>query len=867
MDEVAKVKPDSIGFDELMIAIRKGKVRIPDFQRDFVWELSQIIRLLDSIYNHYPVGSLLFWQTDAQIQAFRRVGEVELRYDEEPSVQYVLDGQQRLTSLFASLEQASIAHRINGKKVTKNVQIYFDLDENRFVSNPFEKKEAKATRKKEILRTIPGTEDYIDFLQKFLGMVDRDNPSAEQMLDWLNSRPGITSGRARSIRRQTQYMKLYLESEDGFVLTPQGRSLLSGEPMKEILLSLTQWICYFSEIFSQLFKDRRADLSETVERLSEVFDEQIKPYKIKARFDWLDGLGLGSFDKDEFSLSEQGTRSLKEVLGELSSQEEQEGLLEEEKKKRYFSVLQITDLDKFVETAAGLDPERRSRLQKVRKRFDSYPFSVIHVLGQPIETACEIFERINNSGKVLNVVDLMVAKSWSTTFNLRECLNKFRKELKRERYEEIPDITIIQCLSAIVTGGACRKHILEIERGLVEDNWKRTLDCIRLAIDFLKDELQVTHAKILPYNACLVPIASYFNIVQPNAMDNDKRRDLARWFWKVSLSNRYDRSADTKIGEDVTEMGKFARGEDAFFEYEPPHLSVDRIVSQKLNLGSAFCKTILCAFNQRGPKDFKDGAPVSLTSFSKFNSAELHHVFPVAYLRDKDLDNYSMRDSIANVALARSSSNKQHSSRPPSIYLKGCGNEKPSDALASHLIPDLSKSGLLEDDFKAFVDYRGQAILREVRKLSGDMTEVEILMRNEKNKPIDEFENGMRRYITAVLSSKHGDKWRECIPQELRQDAEDKIEHEVRKTSGKTKDDYDILDRFGSYDYKKIIIKNWLEFESSIKSKTDFKFHIDKIAEYRNPTQHVRDTTDVQKAVGAAAFTWFKEIFKSAGIS
>ena len=87
MSELAKVKPETMRFDQLMLNIRDGKIRIPNFQRDFVWEQDQIISLLDSIYNHYPIGSLLFWETDEQIQSYRRVGEVELLQDNERSVQ------------------------------------------------------------------------------------------------------------------------------------------------------------------------------------------------------------------------------------------------------------------------------------------------------------------------------------------------------------------------------------------------------------------------------------------------------------------------------------------------------------------------------------------------------------------------------------------------------------------------------------------------------------------------------------------------------------------------------------------------------------------------------------------------------------
>jgi len=56
---IAKVKPGILSFQELRVGVKKGSIRIPNFQREFVWEQSQIINLLDSIYRHYPIGSFL----------------------------------------------------------------------------------------------------------------------------------------------------------------------------------------------------------------------------------------------------------------------------------------------------------------------------------------------------------------------------------------------------------------------------------------------------------------------------------------------------------------------------------------------------------------------------------------------------------------------------------------------------------------------------------------------------------------------------------------------------------------------------------------------------------------------------------------
>lgn len=94
------------------IAVRKsieklldGTIRIPGFQRPFVWEPQRAALLMDSIYKHYPVGSLLLWRTKNRLKTERKLGVFELPPpDADYPVDYVLDGQQRLTSIFSTFQ-------------------------------------------------------------------------------------------------------------------------------------------------------------------------------------------------------------------------------------------------------------------------------------------------------------------------------------------------------------------------------------------------------------------------------------------------------------------------------------------------------------------------------------------------------------------------------------------------------------------------------------------------------------------------------------------------------------------------------------------------------------------------------------------
>lgn len=97
-----EISPAALKIDRLVNRVREGDIMIPAFQRGFVWNQEQIIELLDSIYKNYPIGSILLWNSSERLKASRNIGGLVLP-DREPEypVNYVLDGQQRLSSIYA----------------------------------------------------------------------------------------------------------------------------------------------------------------------------------------------------------------------------------------------------------------------------------------------------------------------------------------------------------------------------------------------------------------------------------------------------------------------------------------------------------------------------------------------------------------------------------------------------------------------------------------------------------------------------------------------------------------------------------------------------------------------------------------------
>ena len=120
-----RLNTDSLVIKDLITDIDRGEIKVPKFQRPFVWLPNQALDLIDSIARGYPVGSILLWRTTEKLKAERNIGQFKLPdTDEMTPTKYVLDGQQRLTVIYASL---------GARLENTGFNPYYDLRRQRFV--------------------------------------------------------------------------------------------------------------------------------------------------------------------------------------------------------------------------------------------------------------------------------------------------------------------------------------------------------------------------------------------------------------------------------------------------------------------------------------------------------------------------------------------------------------------------------------------------------------------------------------------------------------------------------------------------------------------------------------------------------------
>jgi hypothetical protein len=108
--------------EELVGMIRGGQLRLPEMQREYVWQAPRVRDLMDSLYRGYPSGAILIWETDEPLP----VREFAVQQEGNPygTTKLLLDGQQRLTSLSAVLRAEPI--RVRGRK--RPIELLFNLE-------------------------------------------------------------------------------------------------------------------------------------------------------------------------------------------------------------------------------------------------------------------------------------------------------------------------------------------------------------------------------------------------------------------------------------------------------------------------------------------------------------------------------------------------------------------------------------------------------------------------------------------------------------------------------------------------------------------------------------------------------------------
>ena len=141
---LTRITTDRTRLINILEDIKLGKIITPVFQRDFVWEVNKILELFDSIVKGFPIGSILFWKPEDEFDIKDYFGPFKIGKSERDFI-YILDGYQRLTSLFSCLTDPLDFDEgsFNQDMYKKYFQISYNLESSEFVKLRSETNDAK----------------------------------------------------------------------------------------------------------------------------------------------------------------------------------------------------------------------------------------------------------------------------------------------------------------------------------------------------------------------------------------------------------------------------------------------------------------------------------------------------------------------------------------------------------------------------------------------------------------------------------------------------------------------------------------------------------------------------------------------------
>lgn len=195
--------------------------------------------------------------------------------------------------------------------------------------------------------------------------------------------------------------------------------------------------------------------------------------------------------------------------------------------------------------AKNFHEDEIDRIDQYKRRLETYDFSTILLSEASIDTAVEVFTRINVSGTVLSLFEIMVAKTYDPDrdFDLAAEYEKLikgngngEKGLEDAGYEDVSEATVLACMSVHLCQQARRKDILALDRADFIDAWETVKNGLFSAVDYVSTSLAAPVSRLLPYNSLLVPFAYFFirNKGKPPTATQDKF--LKQYFWWATSS-------------------------------------------------------------------------------------------------------------------------------------------------------------------------------------------------------------------------------------------------------------------------------------------------------------------------------------------
>lgn len=372
---------------------------------------------------------------------------------------------------------------------------------------------------------------------------------------------------------------------------------------------------------------------------------------------------------------------------------------------------------KLIDSLRLLNPKFHTAAQELYSKFINYELPVVTIKHREKAEVGIIFERINNTGTKLSTLDLMTAWTWTDDFHLLESITDLLEELDEKNFGDLTQNILLQAISGIIQNDTTTQAIINLSGEKVRDNWENFCESLRKGIDFLATELKCSHQDFLPAQQQIISICKFFSIA--GAPTADQLKNLKKWFWKTSFSNRYSTGQTTsKMNADIEVIINVRNGDFVDVNALKYSVTLSELVDTKFSKANPLTRSMLLLMAQHSPIDLVKNTKIDITqSLSKYNRKQFHHIFPNAFLKKKGFPHAKIF-SLANFCFLAADSNKKISKKSPSYYFFNLIPEADFNAiLQSNLLP-ANKDLYENDNYNDFLSRRAELIIEQIDKVT-----------------------------------------------------------------------------------------------------------------------------------------------------
>ena len=378
-------------------------------------------------------------------------------------------------------------------------------------------------------------------------------------------------------------------------------------------------------------------------------------------------------------------------------------------------------------------------LRRIKQVLDNYRLSFIELKGIKVAEVCQIFERINQAGKPLDIFDIVVAKTFRPQqngnhgFYLRELLDNFRAT-NNSKFLQIDNFDFLQVIGLIIRENIPNSgirnitptYLNNITTEQIEEIWENTKVALLKVFDFFENTLNIKGPQLVPYRYFYLTIACYFY-----KNDHPNYDFLKKYFWYNSFHNADLLSNTGHINTHLSLLYKEKNNEEYSFE----RFLIDKDVLRNSSYSSKgrLSRAILSLYSNNTPKDWKytDRSVIADNFFFSTDKPNLHHIFPSNFIAQYPGKNSFSDNSLMNIAYIIQLTNLEISDKNPLIYIRDY-NQNPDfiNVLQSHFLsPQLvewsNQESMPENALDLFIEDRISIILEKLREtLSGIPFEV-----------------------------------------------------------------------------------------------------------------------------------------------